>query len=200
VITGARPGWGLLLAVSVPAVAWPAVLGSIGAALAVAATLAVMPAVADAVLPVLAVIVLACGAAVAAEDATAPVTETAPVRVRRRFAARAVLVLPASAAGLTAVIVVAELTGVGPDPDLVLLWATLSALAAAVGAVARRAADDVPGPAAAAVVLVVGWALVTWLPEAVFTVPAWDSTGERVTIAGVVSLLLLAWATRDPAA
>ncbi|UOY03671.1 hypothetical protein [Blastococcus sp. PRF04-17] len=198
--TGVRPGWGLVLAVSVPAVAWPTVLGTIGAALAVTGTLALLPAAADPVLPVLAVLVLACAAAVAADDDTSPVTTSAPVPVRRRLAARVGLVLPASAVGLGAVLAVAGLAGAQPDRGLALLWAVLTVVALAVGVAAHRAWPDLPGMAAAAVALVVGLVVALRLPAAVLTVAAWDSTPERVGIAVVLSALVLAVATRDPAA
>jgi hypothetical protein len=64
---------------------------------------------------------------------------------------------------------------------------------------ARRASAELPGPAAAAVVLGVGLALVMWLPASVLTAPAWDSTPERMAIVLVVSAAMLLLATRDPA-
>ena len=194
------PSWGLVLAASVPAVAWSAVLGAVGTALAVTATLGVLPAIGDVLLPVLAVVVLSCGVAAAAEDATAALTVTTPVSVRRRLVARALLVVPVSAGGMAAVLAVASLAGAGPDRGLALLWAALSTLALAVGVAARHASAELPGPAAAAVVLVVGLALVTWLPASVLTLPVWDSTPERIAILGLVSTTLLVRATRDPAA
>jgi hypothetical protein len=195
-----RPSWGLVTAASLPAVAWPAVLGAVGAAWAVTATLGVLPLMGDGLMPVLAVVVLATGVAAVAEDATAALTVTTPVPVRRRLAARAILVVPVSAAGLAGVLAVASLAGAGPDRQLALLWAALSTLALAVGVAARRASAELPGPAAAAVVLGVGLALVTWLPASVLTVAAWDSTPERIAIVLLLSAALLAWATRDPAA
>jgi hypothetical protein len=193
------PSWGLVAA-SVPAVAWPAVLGAVGAALVVTATLGVLPPVGDGALPVLAVLVLACGVAGAAEDGTAALTVTTPVAVRRRLAARTLLVVPVSAAGMAGVLGVAALAGARPDRGVALLWAALSTGALAVGVAARRAWADVPGPAAAAVVLLAGVVLVTWLPASVLTVPAWDSTAERLAILLAVSAALLVRATRDPAA
>jgi hypothetical protein len=193
-----RPSWGLVLAASVPAVAWPAVLGAVGTALAITATLGVLPPVGDGVLPVLAVLVLACGVAAAAEDGTAGLTTTMPVAARRRLAARTLLVLPVSAAGMAGVLAVSALAGARPDRGVALLWAALSTAALAVGAAARRALTDVPGPAAAAVVLLAGATLVTWLPASVLTVPVWDSTTERIAILLVVSAALLVRATRDP--
>ena len=194
-----RPSWGLVTAASLPAVAWPAVLGAVGAAWAVTATLGVLPAIGDGLMPVLAVVVLATGVAAVAEDATAALTVTTPVPVRRRLAARAILVAPVSAAGLAGVLAVASLAGAGPDRQLALLWAALSTLALAVGVAARRASAELPGPAAAAVVLGVGLDLVTWLPASVLTVPAWNSTVERIAILVLVSAALLFWSTRDPA-
>lgn len=196
---GVRPGWGLVLAASLPAVAWPTVLGTVGAALTLTAALAVLPAAADVLLPALAVVVLACVAAAAADDATAELTLTAPVPVRRRLAARVFLVLPASAAGMAGVLAVATLAGAGPTRGLLLLWAVLSGVALAVGVVARATRADLPGAAAAAVVLGVGLVVVTRLPAATLTVPLWDSTPERVVIAVVLSTALLTGATRDPA-
>jgi hypothetical protein len=195
-----RPSWGLVLAASAPAVAWPAVLGALGTALVVTATLGVLPPVGDGVLPVLAVLVLACGVAAAAEDATAGLTTTTPVAVRRRLAARTLLVVPVSAVGMAGVLAVSALAGAGPDRGVAVLWAALSTLGLAVGVAARRTMADVPGPAAAAVVLLVGFVLVTWLPASVLTVPVWDSTAERLAILLAVSAALLVRSTRDPAA
>lgn len=195
-----RPPWGLVLAASVPAVAWPAVLGAVGTALAITATLGVLPPIGDGVLPVLAVLVLACGVAAAAEDGTAALTVTTPVALRRRLVARTLLVVPVSATGMAGVQAVAWLAGAAPGRFLALLWAALSTLALAVGVAARRASAELPGPAAAAVVLLAGLVLVMWLPASVLTVPVWDSTAERTAILLVVSAVLLARATRDPAA
>lgn len=195
-----RPPWGLVLAASVPAVAWPAVLGAVGTALAITATLGVLPPIGDSVLPVLAVLVLACGVAAAAEDGTAALTVTTPVALRRRLVARTLLVVPVSATGMAGVQAVAWLAGAAQGRFLALLWAALSTLALAVGVAARRASAELPGPAAAAVVLLAGLVLVMWLPASVLTVPVWDSTAERTAILLVVSAVLLARATRDPAA
>ncbi|MGY1804165.1 hypothetical protein ACI78T_12890 [Blastococcus sp. SYSU D00922] len=183
-----------------PAVAWPAVLGAVGAALTVTATLGVLPPIGDGLIPVLAVLVLACGVAAAAEDGTAALTVTTPVAPRRRLVARALLVVPLAAAGMIGVLGVAALAGAAPDQDLVLLWAALSTVALAVGVVARRTAAEVPGPAAAAVILLTGYVLVTRLPSWVLDMPVWDSWAERIGILVVLSAVLLARATRDPAA
>lgn len=57
-----------------------------------------------------------------------------------------------------------------------------------------------PGPAAAAVVLLAGFVLASWLPASVLTVPVWDAAAEQIAILLAVSAALLVRATRDPAA
>ncbi len=192
------PGWRPLLITSLPAVSWPSVLAVPATALLIAGALAVLPPVADAVVPVLCVLVLASGVASAADDDAAAVTGTTPVPVRRRLAARLLLVLPVSAAGLAGVLGIASLAGSAPPRSLAVLWLVLSGAALAIGALARRTAD-VPGTAAAAVVLMVGLVVATRLPAPVLAVPIWNSSPERVAIALAASLALLASATRDPA-
>jgi hypothetical protein len=196
----ARPGWPLLVATSIPSVAWAPVLAAIGSSLLVTAGLAVLPPQGDGVLPVLGVLVLACCAAAAVDDGTHALTETAPVPVRRRLGARLLLIAPAAALGMAGVFGLAALTGVTPGQGLAVLWVSLSAVALAVGAAAKRTSSDLPATAAAAVVLVTGTVVVMWLPAAALDVAPWDSTPERVAIALVASVALLGWATRDPAA
>ena len=193
------PGWPLLLAASVPAVPWTTVLATVAGAGGLAALLPLTPASGDALLLPLAVLVLACGWATAADERTAPGTATTPVPSRRRLLARVLLVVPVSAAALTAVAAVARAADAHPGRDLLLLWLATGALALAAGAAARRVVD-VPGVAAAAALVGGGLVLVTALPREALTAAAWDSTGERVAAALVSAALLLAPALRDPAA
>ena len=193
------PGWPLLLAASVPAVPWTTVLGTVVTAAGLTALLALLPASGDVLLPPLAVLVLACGWAAAADDRTDPLTSAAPVPLRRRLLARVLLVVPASAAGLAAVLVTALWVGARPGSALVLLWLATGALALA-GAAATRRVADVPGVAAAAVLVGGGLVLVTAVPAEVLGAAAWDSTGERVAAALAVAAVALARTTRDPAA
>jgi hypothetical protein len=180
-------------------VPWTTVLATVAAAGGLAALLVVAPASGDALLPSLAVLVLACGWAAAADERTDPGTGTAPVPVRRRLLARVLLVVPVSATGLAVVAAVVRAAGAHPDRELFLLWLAAGALALGAGAAARRVAD-VPAVAAAAVLAGGGLVLVTAVPPEVLTAAAWNSTGKRVAAALVSAALLLAPAVRDPAA
>ena len=192
--------WPVLLAATRPVLPWGPVLVASGAALAVTSLLAVLPAGSDGLLPVLGVLVLASGCAVAGEDLPGGLTDAAPVAARRRLVARVLLVTPASVAGLGAVMALAALAGARPGTDLVLLWATLTLVATAVSAAAGRSRADVPGPVAAVVLLGGGLVLVTSVPATFLEVPLWGSAPQRVAWAVALSALVLARATRDPAA
>jgi hypothetical protein len=187
------------VAASLPAVAWASVLGAAGSSLLVTAALSILPPQGDGVLPLLGVLVLACCAAAAVDDDTAGLTETTPVAVRRRLAARLLLIAPVGALGMAGVFALSAFAGVSPGRGLAVLWVSLSAVALAVGSVASRTSPGLPAIAAAAVVLVTGAVVVMWLPAAALDVAPWDSTPERVAIALGASAAALAWATRDPA-
>ncbi|MGY1616726.1 hypothetical protein ACI797_08270 [Geodermatophilus sp. SYSU D00691] len=190
--------WPALLAATRPVLAWRTLVAAGGAALAVTALLAVLPAPFDTLLPGLAVLVLACGLGGAADDGTAALTTATPVTVRRRLLARAALALPVSATGLTGVVLLAAAGGAHPGWGLVRLWAALGVLALAVGAVGRRA--GVPGTVSATLLLSAGLVLHMSLPEAVLRAAPWNSPGKRFALVLAVAAVALAWATRDPAA
>ena len=195
---GHGPTWPVLLAACLLAVPWVTVLTTVGLAAGLSALLPVLPAPADGVLPPLAVGVVACGCAAAADDATAAVTEAVPVTVRRRLLARVLLVVPLSALGAVGVALGSAWAGATPDPGLAGLWAGTGALGLASGAAARRVAD-LPAVAAAAVLTGGGLVLVTTVPPEVLEVAAWDSVPERTALALVVAVALLSRVTRDPA-
>ncbi|MGY1771657.1 hypothetical protein [Blastococcus sp. SYSU D00813] len=189
--------WPVLLAATGPVLAWGPVLAAGGAALALAGLPALVPGDGGGLLLALGVVVLASGCAAAGEE---PSPGVPPVGPGRRLLARALLVLPVSAAVLGGVLGLAAAAGVATGRGPVLLWALLSAVAAGVGAAVRRSGADVPGPAVAVVVLGAGLVLLRALPDPVVELAPWDTTAERVGWALGIAALLLVAATHDPAA
>ena len=149
----------------------------------------------------LALLALACAAAVAAEDPAADVAAVTPVGRRPRLAARSLVTALTCAAALAAVVLLVDLTGERPGQAQVVRWACLALLALAVGTLARRLWSEVPAVAAAAVVL--GQLAVL---EHLVTLPAllesavWRSPAGRLGITATVTLAVVALATRDAAA
>ncbi|MFD2090656.1 hypothetical protein [Blastococcus deserti] len=186
------------MAATLPVIGWRTVLGAVCGALAITAMVAVLPPGADGVFPMFGVLLLAAGSAVAADDPTAPMSATVPVATRRQLLARVLLVVPVAAAALGAVMAMAAVLGVALDRSLVVLWATLTAVALAAGAAAGRAAG-VPGPVAAVIALGAGLVIARVLPAPVRERAPWDSAIERGVWALALSLAVLWWSTRDPA-
>ncbi|WP_156036319.1 hypothetical protein [Blastococcus sp. URHD0036] len=190
--------WPVLLLASRRALAWRALAGTGVAALGLAALATVLPPAGAAQLPGLALLVLGCGLGATADDPTAALTAATPVTARRRLAARAVLALPVSAVTVGGVALLAAAGGVPPTAELVRSWVVLAVLALGAGAAGSR--YGLPGALSATVLLGVVLVLQTTLPEAVRQAWPWDSTVERVVLGLLLAAVLLAGATRDPAA
>lgn len=191
---------GLVLA-SVRTLAWAPLLASVSLALACAAFLVVLPHAAQETLALMAAVVLGCGTAAAVDDPPAELTAVQPVPERARLGLRAVAATAVTGTGLLLELAVLLVAGARTDRgDLVVAYVCTGLVGLAAAALAHRWRLGLSGVTAAVTVVGGGLVLRSVLPGQVAQTLPEISTTTGVLLCVGAGGLVLAWATRDPAA
>jgi hypothetical protein len=204
--TVSRRAAGVTVAASTArAVRWTPFAGAATAAMAGAAAMRWLTPTAHTPTTLLAVAVLAAGAACVVDDDAASTLVGSPTTLRARLLTRMACGIGAGAVSWSAVAVTIRLTtGAAPTAELTLLWAALTAASVSIAAASTRVFPHTEAGLVAAVTLLLGL-LVSALapPMSILTqlahAAAWDQPTERVIWTLTVSTSITLWATRDPA-
>jgi hypothetical protein len=196
----------ILAAVTVPrTIGWAPLTGAGAVAVASAAAMYWLPPTAHAPVTLLAVAVIAAGAACVVDDAAASTLVGLPTGLRARLLTRMACGLGVGALSWSAVAVTIRLsTGGAPMARYTLLWAGLTAASLSIAAASTRLFPNTEGGLVAAVTLLLGLLVYLLGPPAsgltqLAHTAVWDQPTERLIWTISISTSITLWATRDPA-
>jgi hypothetical protein len=205
-LTTSRGATGVTVAAATArAISWTPLAGAATVAVAGAAAMRWLTPTAHAQLTLLAVAVLAAGAACVVDDHAANTLVGSPTALRARLLTRMACGLGAGALSWTAVATTIRLaTGGAPTARFTLLWAALTAASLSIAAASTRLFPNTEGGLVAAVALLLGLLVSALAPPVsvlarLADATPWDHPAERLMWTIIVSSSITAWATRDPA-
>jgi hypothetical protein len=205
-LTTSRGATGVTVAAATArAISWTPLAGAATMAMAGAAAMRWLTPTAHAQLTLLAVAVLAAGAACVVDDHAANTLVGSPTALRARLLTRMACGLGAGALSWSAVAVTIRLsTGGAPMARYTLLWAGLTAASLSIAAASTRLFPNTEGGLVAAVTLLLGLLVYLLGPPAsgltqLAHTAVWDQPTERLIWTISISTSITLWATRDPA-
>jgi hypothetical protein len=160
---------------------------------------------ADAVLTFFVIVMIAAATASVIDDEAAAMLTTSTTPHRRRLLVRTVLGVTAGAASFLVVAATMRVAnGSAAQRDLLLLWASLTALTIAIATVATRLLPDTSAALVGSGTLLSGAVLISATPPipaaaALSQLVVWNEPGERFAWVIAASFAAFLWASRDPA-